>query len=549
MKVTRVPPPQAPKPKKPTKRKPEPLPEPLPEEQVAGDRIGARFEGASRALTFLNALATAETLPPPTLRRAPEGAFWVEVAAPWKDAAHWVWQSGGRPFARSGDGWVPASFLGNPPAATAVRRPPLDVRSWPEIDLAQLLAAATLHPTRLAASEAVCAHVPGPLGRWVLHRAFALGVEVAVARARRRPLSGEGPEGSILLLRLWTARGAVPRALVDAIGRLPHAMVTLPAGSGGERLWVDVRYRLPLPLAFLDSMIPEGETWVLGAPDGGHWRLRVQGREVDGATFLEAPPVAVTNGPAAAEAVLPRPGPVRVVLDRQAQAAVDAVLVDDAQLDSVRRFLSSRPVGEACFLVPGPGQHILTAPGGLPASLPFGIPLVRLGPGALYVEVGVRFQPALPEAARQELFPLDGKRAVVVTATRGDGGQLEGAAYGFDLGRIVPAWSLWTGAPPEVRAGLSPAGEALLRVVSEAIRDVEAQQQAVLPAQRPAGGIPGRAVSQLEVLKQAELAEMNGDLLRAAELLESAGDLGRAGRLYERAAREGRGRPRRRTQA
>ena len=47
------------------------------------------------------------------------------------------------------------------------------------------------------------------------------------------------------------------------------------------RLLVDIRYRAPLSGALLAGMIPEGESWVLGPPHVGHWRLSLQGEPVE----------------------------------------------------------------------------------------------------------------------------------------------------------------------------------------------------------------------------------------------------------------------------
>jgi hypothetical protein len=272
-------------------------------------------------------------------------------------------------------------------------------------------------------------------------------------------------------------------------------------------------------------MIPGREVWLLGAPDVGHWRLRLRGEETDGATLLavDALPTATAAVPAAGPAHLPEPLVVGLVPRPATSHRVDAVLVDDGQLDWLRAYLSARPAGEVAFLLPGPGWHLLTAPGGLAGEVPFGIPLARIGPGGLYLELGVAFDPPLPEGARRQAFQAEAGTVVAVT---------QQGCYRFDRDRMVPAWSLWLGKPPEVRGGLSAAGAQLLAGISDAIRRLEAQRTSAQPAS-PTRVAPG---DRPRLLEEAAAAELDGNLELAARLLESAGELARAGRLYEQAA-------------
>jgi hypothetical protein len=369
--------------------------------------------------------------------------------------------------------------------------------------------------------------VPGPLGRWVLRRAAGLGLGVGVVPATRRPLRGKGAESGALLLRLRAAAGNISPALVRTLTELPYTAVGEPpinvTGAGGG-LVIDVRCRPPLAAPMLAALVDDGETWVLGPPDVGYWRLRPAGDEVDGAALLESPAVTVADVPPAPPARLPAPVAVRLV-ERRGDHRTDAVLLDDTELGWVRAVLMGRPVGEPTFVIPGDGAHLLLAPGGLPSAVPFGLPLVRVGPGGLYLEQGRDFYPPLPEAARRERFGLGEGAAVVVTA-RG--------AYRFAVDRLTPAWSLWVGAAPEVREGLGGPGERLLGRIAEEIRRIEAEQARLSEQQ----GKPRarRSADQGRLLIEAQRAELAGDLLEAARLLEEAGYHGPAGRLYERAA-------------
>jgi hypothetical protein len=473
-------------------------------------------------LSFLGAVAGARLVEEAVCRRSTDGsAWWAEVALSWQETADYVWAAGGTPFLRTGGRWLAVPIAQSAPAGR--RQETLDPGAWTSVELADLVAGIVLRPAPLPVVETVSAVLPGPLARWVLGRALAVGLQAAVIPAQRRPLQGNSPETGVLLVRLRAARGTIPGSLLHAATRLPGGIVGYPAGSTGGNLLIDVRHRAPMREAQLAAMIPEGETWVLGPPDVGHWRLRLVGQEIDGATLLQAPALPALTPPLGDSAALPAPVPVQLVARPGGTGRVDAVLVDNDDLARLRAYLPGRPAAEVAFLLPGQGHHLLTAPGGLPGVVPFGIPLTRIGPGGLYVEVGHDFYPPLPDGARQQAFGLEGSRAVAV---------VQGGAYQFDPRRLVPAWSLWLGAAPEVRNGLSPDGEALLMCISEKIRREEAAQ---IAPERPAPRQPDPS-KRPRLLAEAQRLELAGKLVEAAELLEGAGELVRAARLYEEAA-------------
>jgi hypothetical protein len=381
-------------------------------------------------LSFLGAVAGSGLTREADCRRGPDGSWWAAVALARDPAAEHVWAAGGRPFVRDGDRWTALLASGG----TAPHGEPganLDVRDWAEARLDAILAEIPLAAARPMPRAELDVMTPGPLGRWVLRRALALGVSVGLVAARRRPLHGPGPEGGVLLLHLRARSETIPQALVHAIADLPDTIVGQPTGPEGRRLLVDVRCRALLPTALLGGLIAEDEVWILGAPDVGHWRLRPEGSEIDGSLLAEPPATPITPAPSSAGAKLPAPIPVSLVRSRSGNSRVDAVLLDDKELEWVRPFLAGRPSGEVAFLLPGPDVYLLTAPGGLPESLPFGIPLVHAGPRGLYLELGLDFFPALPESAREHAFGLDDRSAVAV---------VEGGAYRFDAEQTVPAW-------------------------------------------------------------------------------------------------------------
>ena len=153
--------------------------------------------------------------------------------------------------------------------------------------------------------------VPSALARWVLARAVALGLEVLLAPASRRPLLGEAPvEGAVWMRLRGAARG--PHGVDPALTDLPGVIAAYPVGLEAARLFVDVRCESPLSAALLESLLP-GAAGVLGAADVGHVRVRVLGELVSGASLLN--PAEVASAPLAVpgDARLPDPIPVRLV--------------------------------------------------------------------------------------------------------------------------------------------------------------------------------------------------------------------------------------------
>jgi hypothetical protein len=275
-------------------------------------------------------------------------------------------------------------------------------------------------------------------------------------------------------------------------------------------------------------MVPQGEIWVLGPSDVGHWRVTLDGASVEASSLFdmtETAPVYPNDG--SSPVTLPAPIPVRIVAKRGLHRRVDAVLVDDEELDWLRRFLLGRPVFELAFILPGNKRHLLTAPGGLPEAIPFGTPLAWIGPGPIYLELGTDFEPPLPEAARQARFLPEGNAIV---------GILRSGVWSFDPDNLLPVWSLWVGAAPPVAAGLSPAATAILAHIDK--------QLGARDTYRLAPGLehtfPLKDSDRTRLIRSAQKAELRGDLVQAAELLEKAGLFGPAGRLYERVA-NGRG--------
>ncbi len=492
---------------------------------------GGRFRSAGAVLAFLGSALGSGMTDEATVRRTPEGSWWAEVAVPHESIASLVWISGGRPYARQHRQWVALSVSGELPAADEGREI-LQVNNWPVVDLGELLAQTHLMPGRYMGSPELAVIVPGVLGRWVLRRAAALGLDVTVTPSLRYPMNMDEKAGSgVLFIELKSQRrdrDIIPAALVHSLTRLPYVMAT--QSFADKNLLVDVRCRIPLSSNLVSGMIPAGETWVLGPPESGIWRIYPDGETVNGDALLDAPNIAIIDNSTDDTIILPEAGkpesiPVRLIPRASSGRKVDAVLLDDTELEWVRPFLVGKPIGEVSFLIPGSGAHLLTAPGGLPGGgVPFGVPLVRVGPGGLYLEMGTDFYPPLPDSARQAMFQTNRESVVAVVRDR---------AWRFDLNHMTPTWSLWVGEAPDVQSGLSFHGKMMLSKISNLIQKEEAKR--AQPPRREYKHV--NRSERVQLLKQAQKEEVRGNLVHAAELLEKAGYTGPAGRLYERAAK------------
>lgn len=482
------------------------------------------FPSPGAVLAFLAAAVGARLADDATCRQGPEGRWLATVALPWQRVASLVWAAGGRAYAGSGTQWHSIPMPDGPPATGAA---PLDVSTWPPVALAALLGHLPLRPAARRPLSSLDVVVPAALGRWALRRAVGLGLRPRLTAARRQPLVGDGPETGVFLLHLEAGRRALPWSLVYALSSLPYTTTARAVGTEAGRLLVDVRLRFPFAQSLLSGMVPAGEVWVLGGRDVGHGRLQLSGEAIDGSLLLRTA-AAPAPAPPPDERRPTRPDPLAVSLvpNPDGMGRTDALLLDDAELGWLRPFLMTRPLGERTFLLPGDGRHLLLAPGGL-TTLPFGLPLRRIGPGGLYLESGLAFYPPLPAAAREEIFGSGPTHCVAVGR--------EGS-FRYDVTTLLPAWTLWAGPAPEVRDGVSAAGEGLLGSLSAAL-----QRREAAAAPPPEADRPGAAATRGRLLREAQQAELAGDLLTAAERLEAAGELGAAGRLYERAAAERQG--------
>jgi hypothetical protein len=510
---------------------------------------GVMFGSAAAALAFWAAAAGAGLARDARARRGPDGRYWVEVAAPPAHVRALAAAAGGAPLAD--------------PA-----RAELLARTWSAVDVRHLLAASALRPAPLRAEPEVMAFVPAPLARWVLDRALARSLDVHLVPATWQPVDRDQPGHAGVWMRIrgpgghagsghtrashaGEPRAPVPAAWLRAIADLPGAVIARPTHDGAPgdpRLCVDIRYRTPVPEPLLARLLAAGppaagdprEVFLLAGPDVGPGWIAPGGDWVPGSTLVVAPAVPVIPAPAAGEACLPAPVPVRLVRAPAPalQRLPDAVLVDEQELGWLRTYLMALPLGERVYVVPGMYRTLVIAAAESAAGLPLGTPLVRVGPGALYLEQGLSFAPPLPEPARAAAFPATDDEAVAITA--------EGA-WRFRLRALVPAWTLWVGPGPRLRdahdehlGSLRKLGDAFSRAAQAArASDPRSVSRFKLPPDiQPVSGAPLGPRERARLRDEAAADLLRGEVVNAAEKLERAGDPAAAARLYERAARQ-----------
>jgi len=510
----------SPPPSQPTPAKPKKTPQP-----AANAATGGYFRSANGVLGFLGSVFGTQLSNTAIVRHNQKGNWWVEVEGSHQQITPLIWTAGGKPFLAQNQQWMALSASGNISTPTQAT----DFSTWQMVDLAELLASVRLPASSYQGAQVINVVTPGSLGRWILRQAITLDLNVTITPAHQQPLHSKTQEPSgVLLIRLQTpAPRTIPAAFVSRLTRLPYTSVTAPLfDSDAEKLFVDVRQRLPLTPSLVEPMIPENEVWVLGTADVGNWRLHTTGQAIDGSLLLDAPPLPTVEPSSVANAKLPNPIAVQLVPRPRASQRVDAVLLDDTELGWVGSWLRRRPVGDIAFLLPGAGYHLVTAPGGLPTQLPLGIPLVWIGPGSLYLELGMDFYPGLPNIARQQRFNLTPEAVVVVARQQ---------TYRFTTAQILPAWTLWVGEIPQVKTGLSKPGKMLLNRISQQLQPTKSRKG--LGRIVPVKSEPSKPIQEVDILAQAQDAELRGDLETAAALLEKGGYSAQAGQLYERMAK------------
>lgn len=504
---------------------------------------GGFFRTASGVLSFVSSIAATHLADEVICRQNGKNSYWAEVELPIEKVAHIIVMAGGRPFTNLDNQWLATNISGEIP--TINQRETLDLTHWNQIELSNLLTSTTLIRCKIIETSELQVIAPPSLSRWILRRATSLGVNVGITLAMKQPLADSLPdnktkETGAILIRLYKEKGRIPPSLLRAIADLPYTTVARSIGLSSNRLLVDMNYKPPLSESLLGSMIPDQEKWLLGSPDNGHWRLFLQGSEIDGSTLLKAPTLEEIELHTEEKPTLPTTIPVRIIQKRQQSSAIDAVLLDDQELDWFRLYMANRPTQEATFILPGAGKHLLTAPSGLYETIPFGIPLIHLKPGGLFIEKGLGFYPALPEGARQQAFQL--KKGSVVAIT-------EEKIYRFDQDNILPSWAIWLGESPSIQDGVSIKMQKVLASLDKTLIKKETQKEnkpgknSLLDLMRKSipfisPNINDDNIKRENSLQQAQLEELEGHYEKAADIMRKLGEMKQAGRLYEKAAND-----------
>jgi hypothetical protein len=462
------------------------------------------FRRPPEALSFAAAIR-AETGSAPTARRASQESVWVFVRPYRPTDAELAQALGGH--IHSPDGPDLVSMAGQ-------RHPWADLQRLPGVTWVELAAAVT--PGRDGGEQQeVLVVTTGGLAKWIIDKYRSADLDLMVGTARLRSIfRSRARDWPAVLVRVSGRGHPVPQAFSRALASLPDTVVCRP---GNSRLLVDYRLILPLPDDEMARQVPAGQTWLL-AGGMGVWQLTERGPEfpppLRAAPALEAPP---TPEPARFPPDLTTE--VTLVPDGKART-VDALLLSDEDLVALRRLLTGSPAAERAFMILGPGYHLFADPGRDASAVPLGLPLHKIGPGALYHEVGYRLHPSLPGPARAQVFDVNPQSLVIL---------LPGRALRFSLANAVPVWSLWLQPVVAAQVGQTPLSAYAVDLLHRA-----EEADARISAPELSAGLPDpdRAAQLAEGFR----LEQQGKLAEAARKFWEAGDPALAARLFELAA-------------
>lgn len=478
----------------------------------------------------------------------------------------------GRPFVQIGGHLLPDRGWGPPPddrSTTGSSTPP-DLRNVKLLDLVRF---AGLHPTARKPRNEISALTSGDQVASIVQRALDLDLDVTYRLVSLGPLfDPPGRQEAMFEVVLRTSRETLPPALVAALRRDPF---TLACRRVGTRLLMQDQLASALPDRHLALLAERSgsDAWVFAdAAFGCHiLTSENQGRYHNGDELVRLSNRYELTGPSSGwtgHSTVSGAPELRLVRASTHGAAVDAMLLDDADLTCVPDLLAGQPLADTALIARGRDHHIVLAPGGLLERLAVGEPLYRIGPGPLYLPLGHRLRPTLPTAARQRLFKADEHNAIVLIAS--DQG------FAFDLTTCQPIWTLWLGEcppidlqlPADIVSALSADDEGSATdkpsAANKPTRDsgnIAAPPTASPgPVNPPGTGSPQPTAGDSRLpppgvgpglppdvtqrpqrrswQEEAWLAELRGDLVQAAELHEHNRDYRRAAHLYELAARQ-----------
>jgi len=515
---------------------PAPPAPPAPREPEPFDVV-ARFGTAAGALAFAGQVMQATELDSVPCHRSDAEQCWlVEARLTLNSAREMADLGAGRLYIKTRRGYVRDRGWGDDPGPGPAERLPAAVT----VGLLDLVRVAGLHPAQERPLREAYVLVPGYLVAGVLERGLELRLRVTYQQVRLEPLFDASAQARVcyaVRLAAVPPRTELPAMLLAALRDDPFSLV---CRSMEQALLIGYATASPLSDRALARLVAAAgdETWLLAGPPDGCARVSWIDEPLDAATFVRlAPAHALTDldgsqpyAERTDEAWPPRPRPLTVVRGT-ARTTVDAVLLDDADLESLPLLLAGEPLADSAFLIRGAGRHLLSAPGGLLTELAVGEPLTCVGPGGIYLPVGYRLDPPVGPRARAILFEPDESTAQVV---------LPDVRLMYDVDAREPVWRLWAGPLPAIDAHLPSAATAGIEEVAHEVGD-----RAQAPVKDQPGLLSGfrRRHAQEPTdpsawREEAFKAERQRKYAAAAQLYAQNKEPLRAARLWEREAEE-----------
>ena len=517
---------------------PPPAPAPPPPREPEVVDVLARFGTAARALGFAEqVMQSAQLNGVQCYRNDADQSWWIQVRRTLGSAREMAGLGDAELYVRSGNEHVRDRGWGEAAGGGA----PAEIPELAGASLLDLVRVAGLHPASPRPLRDAYVLLPGYLVPGLLERALDLRLQVTYQQVGLAPLfdPDAAPRFCYAVRISAAARATLPETLLAALRDDPFALV---CRGPDQALLIGYGTASPLSdraLARLVALAGD-ETWLLAGPPDGCARVTWIDQPLDAANFVQRAAahelLDLDGSQPYSQSLAPRrPAEPRaltlVPVTTRHSVSVDAVLLDDADLDCLPLLLAGDPLADIAFLVRGAGRHLLSAPGGLLTELGVGRPLTCIGPGSLYLPIGYRLDPPVGPSARAALFEPEPSIAQVV---------LPDSRLGYRLAAAVPVWSLWAGPMPALDLQLPRSARADLEQVAEDVGEPPRPRAADWPSIRSALRRPVTPPPQdpSEWRRQAQQAELDQDYVAAAQLYARHNEPLRAARMWERDAEE-----------
>jgi FtsH ternary system domain X7 len=509
---------------------------PAPREPEVADVL-ARFGTAARALSFAEQVMQSVQLDGVRCYRGDAGrSWWIQARLTLGSAREMAGLGAAELYVGSGNDYVRDRGWGESAGGE-----PAEIPELADASLLDLVRVAGLHPASPRPLPDAYVLLPGYLVPGLLERALDLRLQVTYQQVRLEPLfDPDAAARFCYAVRVSAAaRATLPETLLAALRDDPFALV---CRSLEQALLIGYGTASPLSDRALAQLVAVAgdETWLLAGPPDGCARVTWIDQPLDAANFVQlaaAHELADLDGSqpyaqSLAQRTSAQPRALTLVpVTTRHSVSVDAVLLDDADLECLPLLLAGDPLADIAFLVRGARQHLLSAPGGLLTELGVGRPLTCVGPGSLYLPIGYRLDPPVGPSARAALFAPESSNAQVL---------LPDSRLGYRLDTAVPVWSLWAGPVPALDLQLPRSAAADLEQVAEDVGEPPRPRAADWPSIRSALRRPATPppADPSEWRRQAQRAELDQDYVAAAQLYARHNEPLRAARMWERDAEE-----------